>query len=376
MAIIGYLSAPSGDLYRYHVEYNQIGGMAFNEFIATYWGKIDVAIPVVDFILNMFHFNPQILGLISLGTIYLILFRIKEKYISKFSSERTKLLSFVLFIMLFLTIDFFKFSSGIRYGLASYLFAIALLQDVFDKRKNYWLLILAVLVHYSFIAFLPIAFFWERMSNRNVQKLFYSSFVFLFFGTEILTLLFDGLLYFFPDTEMLIKANDYVGGYWGKEYLESRTIRNIILNNMRYVPYYLLVAYFILKKGSSDFRKITLILFSISNLVFSFPNLFGRFITLAGFLGLIVFITEYKKTKWRYWKLFLQIQLAVLALVFVLNIYAARKSIQIGYVPSIIYKPLLFLPFETYDKSWFLENVNSEGLIINPCCSEVEEKKK
>ena len=66
MGIIGYLTAPTGDLYRYHQEYSIISSMELSEFVNEYLLQKDFVIPVIDFIYSTINLPAQLLSFTSL----------------------------------------------------------------------------------------------------------------------------------------------------------------------------------------------------------------------------------------------------------------------------------------------------------------------
>lgn len=343
------LLAPTGDLYRLYITYFDFQNYDFNAFLGFIKYK-------PDFLFYALLYAFAKLGLSIRILIFLVVygyFQLSFNLLLK-QSGRIKVLVMLLFIMQF---DFLLQGLFLRFPMAMLLVIYAYLNGL-ERRKNVLiLLILASMIHFAALITIPI-FYFTRLSFKKIQIALFCSILLMPFGSAIFSFLAELLLNWFPDMPLAEKLDEYFLGYWALEYFDERTWKALVQFYFERAFYLLILLYFLVTKQQGERRKISLGFLILVNLLFSFPNLFGRYLILASFFGLFCIITEQKKTSLS--KLIRFSLAGVIVIVFSIRILAQQKNIRVGYIPKVTYSNFITLMRQNYDQTWIEKHIDAK----------------
>ena len=253
--------------------------------------------------------------------------------------------------------DFLLQGLFLRFPLAILLVIYAFLNKIEGNKYSLLLLILASTIHFGALISIPI-YLLSRLSLKKLNTALLISLLIIPFGSYIFIFLTSNLLDWFPNIPFKEKLEDYFLGYWALEYFEERTWKALFQIYIERILYFLVLAYFLLTKGNIIHRKIAIPFFILINVLFSFPNLFNRYLVLATFFGILCMIIENKRTAYSQ---LIRMGLALtITLVFSTRIVAQQKNIRVGYIPTVIYNNVISLSLKKYDIEWIDKHIDEK----------------
>lgn len=348
-ALTASLLAPTGDLYRLYIIYFDFQAYSFDSFISFLSLK-------PDFLFYFLLYAFAKLGLSIRIIIFLMIFSFFQLSFNLLFKQQRKIsvLIILLFVMQF---DFLLQGLFLRFPLAILLVVYAFLNKLEGKKYSLLLLIIASTIHFGALISIPI-YFLSNLSLKKLNTALLLSLLIIPFGSYIFIFLTSNLLEWFPNIPFKEKLEDYFLGYWALEYFEERTWKALFQIYIERILYFLVLAYFLLTKGSSIHRKVAIPFLILINVLFSFPNLFNRYLVLATFFGILCMIIENKKVAQSQ---LIRLGLALtITLVFSTRIVAQQKNIRVGYIPSVIYNNVLSLSLKKYDIEWINQHIDNK----------------
>ena len=343
------LLAPTGDLYRLYIVYFDFQDSNFQDFL----NYIEIK---PDFLFYLLLYTFAKLGL----SIRLIIFAIVFSYFQlsfKLLLKQVTAVSAGVIILFVMQFDFLLQGLFLRFPMAMLIVIYAFLRNLEGRKYVLIWLIIASMVHFAALITIPLLFL-SRMRLKKLNILFLISLFLRPFGSYIVIFLTTHLLDYFPEIPLKLKIESYFLGYWALEYFDDRTWKALLQFYTERLLYVFVLLYFLLTKNSNKYRLQVIPFLILINILFSFPNLFSRYSTLAIFFGLYTMIIEQRKSAISRFIKFAVI--IILPLVFGIRIVAQQKNIRAGYIPQVLYTNVLSLSFKKYDKQWIQKNIDKE----------------
>ena len=346
-ALTASLLAPTGDLYRLYMIYFDFQEYSFDSFTSFLSLKPDFLFYVLLYTFAKIGLSIRIIIFIMIFSFFQLSFNLLLKQQRKIS-----ILIILFFVMQF---DFLLQGLFLRFPLAILLVVYAFLNRLEGKKYSLLLLILASTIHFGALISIPI-YFLSGLSLKKLNTGLLLSLLIIPFGSYIFIFLTTNLVEWFPNIPFKEKLEDYFLGYWALDYFEERTWKALFQIYIERILYFLVLAYFLLTKGSTKHRKIAIPFLILINVLFSFPNLFNRYLVLATFFGLLCMIIENKKMAQSQ---LIRLSLALtITLVFSTRIIAQQKNIRVGYIPSVIYNNVISLSLKEYNIDWINKHID------------------
>lgn len=293
--LVSYMFIPlySSDRARYFEIYEDFKNSSFTEMFYFFF------LSSQDFILqSLFYFASQIeipaqlvFACVTMFTVSVIFF-LYYKIIDSFYIN--KIYGLLSLIILFLSISYLDLLSGTRFMFACSFVLLGYYFGIIKKNKYAILyLIIALFVHFSTIIFIPIflllKFFFD---SKYIHKiLFIFSLVFIFLPRESLYSIYDII----PMGDALeSKSNMYLKG---EDFINeglSKSDGALIINYISYLNVFAIYLYLILTKNTKEdiYRKIVLTITAFSNLFYSSPTVFFRYVLLIKLFFILMLIRE------------------------------------------------------------------------------------
>lgn len=348
-ALTASLLAPTGDLYRIYITYFDFQQMNFDGFLNFLSLKPDFIFYLILYVFAQLGLSVRILIFILIFSFFQLSFNLLLK-----QKKQISILVILLFILQF---DFLLQGLFLRFPMSMLIVIYAFLNKLEGKKHVLLLLILASFIHFAALITIPLLFLSRIKLNRLNLYLLISLFI-MPFGSMIFIFIANNMLDFLPESPLKIKISDYFLGYWALDFFEDRTWKALLLFYFERVFYILILMYFILTKASNKYRRYTIPFLILINVLFSFPNLFSRYLVLAVFFGLLTIIQEGRSTNISY---FLKVSLVIIIpMIFMIRIVAQQRNIRVGYIPSIVYSNVLHLSLKSYDEAWIIKNIDKE----------------
>lgn len=251
-------------------------------------GYLDIAVPLINFVLSRFTSNPHILFAVF-GLIFGFFYSRNIWFLFNQSGPSVQWKN-VVYILTFAFIIGYWEINGFRMWTAAHIFFYGVFQYVFQKRKNgLWFAAISIFFHFSFMFPVGVLFIYILTGNR-VSFFFWFYVITLFFLEIELSVVRDLLTNILPDI-----FQPTVSGFTSEEYIE--TLREETQTyNWRYFLYgksiswsvaLLMTVMFL--KGKTFFEKnpplhslfsFTLLFLAAANLISNVPS-GGRFLSVG-----------------------------------------------------------------------------------------------
>ena len=348
-ALTASLLAPTGDLYRLYLTYFDFQEYNFDSFINFLSAKPDFLFYILLYVFAKLGLSIRIIIFLMIFGFFQLSFNLILR-----QQRKVSVLIILLFVMQF---DFLLQGLFLRFPLALLVVIYAFLNKLDGKRFSLLLLIIASTIHFGALISIPI-YFLTRLSMKKLNIGLLLSLIIIPFGSYIFIFLINNLLEWFPNIPFKEKLNDYFLGYWALEYFEERTWKALFQIYIERILYFLVLAYFLLTKGNSKHRKMAIPFLILINVLFSFPNLFNRYLILATFFGILCMIIENKKVAISQ---FVHLSLVLtISVVFLTRIIAQQKNIRVGYIPYVTSNNIISLSLKKYDIKWINKHIDDK----------------
>jgi len=347
--LVASLLAPTGDLYRLYITYFDFQNISFEGFLNFTTLK-------PDFLFYLLLFVFAKLGL----SIRLIVFGLVFTYFNlsfKLLSRQVPAVGVGVMLLFVMQFDFLLQGLFLRFPLSMLLVIYAFLKNLKGEKWTLTLLIVASMIHFAALISIPL-YFLSKLKYNKLNLLLLLSLFLMPFGSYIFIFLTTHFLEYLPDIPLKSKIESYFLGYWALEYFEERTWKALFQFYSERILYLFILLYFILTKGTHKLRLQVIPFLILINVLFSFPNLFGRYSILAEFFGLYTIIIEQRKTNIS--RMLKTVIFILIPMVFLIRIVAQQKNIRAGYIPKVLYSNIVTLTFEKYDRQWIEKHIDKE----------------
>ena len=348
-ALTASLLAPTGDLYRLYIIYFDFQEYSFDSFISYLSVK-------PDFLFYALLYTFAKIGLSIRIIIFLIVFCFFQLSFNLLLKQ-TKKISILIILLFVLQFDFLLQGLFLRFPLAMLCVIYAFIRKLEGKKYAFLLLLLASSIHFAALVAIPL-YFLSKAKNKKLNIFLLISLFIMPFGSYIFIFLTNHFIEYFPDIPLKLKIESYFLGYWALEYFDDRTWKALVQFYTERALYVVVLLYFIVTKNKNSYRPYVISFLILINVLFSFPNLFGRYSVLAIFFGLFTIIMEQKKSSVSQ---MIKLSLIILIpIVFSIRIVAQQKNIRVGYIPQVLYSNVVTLSLKKYDKKWIKKNIDKD----------------
>lgn len=356
MGYIGILIPPSGDLYRYQMDFYMYEGLSWEQFFFSASLKFDYLLSIISYSLGRIGWNFDLTRFLYNFITYLLLGRIYVSILDEnkalLHNNKCRLYALIIFFALNLT------SYCLRFGFSCILFSYGAYLVINKKMDSgYIYLILSVINHFSFlllfVAFLFKDLHFLRFNRKVVVVLCLATFG---VSSDFVVTLFQKL----PFANIVEHYSYYLDGYWASDFVEDRTLKARILILVTNLIYYLLICVYLYKynKNSrwSPFINLIIILILISS---PFGTIKARYLFFLSHIIkiYILLIFTYNRS---FFKLMKLVALTVLV-TSLMDLWATRRQIDISDMGLLFTSSSYGIMTHTYDYGWLHSNINNDG---------------
>ena len=275
----------------------------WQSFYAEGSNIVDIASPLLSYILSRFTNNPRILFAFY-GLIFGFFYSRNIWYVLNRTKGANSLVT-VMFILAFALINPIWNINGFRFNVAAQIFLYGALPFMFEKRtKGLLWAASSLLFHFSFM--LPVAALFIYNLLRNKINIYYSLFIITSFAKEIDLLEIRSILFFLPDI-----FHTKVTSYTNPQVAEAMALADADLNwyitysqiGLKWVLYAMATFLFFFGRSVLRFKPDVFSAFCFALLIYSAANIAslvpvgGRFIPVANTVMLPVFIIFFMSAK-------------------------------------------------------------------------------
>lgn len=358
MGLVGILIPPTGDFYRYTMDYELYKGLEWGDFLLLASLKNELMLPLISygiselglhFDLSRFLYN--FLGYLLLGLLYLDIVR------ANLNLRNKNVALYALGFFVSLSLSTFCF----RYFLSAIFFVYGAYRIVYHERKSgWWFVALAIFNHFSFLVQAIVLLFQQlhffRFGRKTVIFLILFSFL---IDASFLTKLFSILPFDFVSHYMA-----YLDGKWAGDFLEEHSLRykiNMFVGNS--IQYVCMLVYIILYYRSvPKYNSLVNSMLFLTFLSTPFVTINGRFIIVMTYFVKIhlLKIFDGEKQMLRY----LKIMFWLVMLSNIMGIWSIRRQIAISDFSMMLYSSSFQILSHTYNWNWIEENVSGDGDLL------------
>lgn len=352
------LYPPAGDLYRYRNDYYVYQNISFKYFRSLLIFNLDYTLSFLLFFLGKLNipsdFSRFIYAWIGSELLFHIFYDITHN-IRHIKPNKT----LMLFIVYWLYVSFIVLMY--RHGFSSALFSYGFYSLYYkhQKTQSYILLILSVLNHFSYLAFVLAIIVQKTLSFKGNRVLSITCLICMFFlSADLLSSFISSLPLPEFATQRLLA---YTEGYWAQEFVEDLSIKGNMLrlfNKMRILSLIIIYICCYRKNSQSGFLSLSLCicaLFSMSNTILSRFEVALLVPFMINFLNLAIndCIKSYQNTI----KLFIFIGLFSALTSF----WSHRREYSISYEYKLFLPTSINIISTQYNQNWVNNHIYDNG---------------
>jgi hypothetical protein len=355
VSLLGYLWVPSGDLYRYQLDFTYFKSLQLNQFANL--PKLDFVLPWILFLVGKIGLNFEFVRFFLCIISYILYFKIYVGIINTNDNLReSRKVSFFSFLMFFCVIGFAGFLTGVRYTFAMSLCFYSVYVLMYRNRKVGWvILIFSVITHFSMALILLIVTFIKLIKPKFTRRIVI---VATLAGYILSSFLIDYIIEKLPFNEIFTKkVLDYASDNAIVD-LSDYSLGLYFSYLFTYFTIYPAIALILFRfKSYPQFSVFVSICVSLSLMTNIFTS-YNRYAALGVVFFIIPFLLQYKIL---FTKVHFYFFLALSLFVYATSIYTFKKEISYGYVNKVLYLPLPAILMTTYDMRWLDDNIASDG---------------
>ncbi len=356
MGLLGILYPPTGDFYRYQMDYYTSLKLDFNTFIYFAGLKFDYILSFLSYYLGVFNLNFDLSRFIYNFIAYCLLGKLFMDLIQDNPNlyGSTKMRFRILILLFSFSIPTYLY----RYGLSTAMFLYgAYYVSVRGQRTKWVFIILAVLNHFSFIVFLAI-FIFHRFTFFNWKKS-------VVIGILIFSLFFSAIdvssIFYMLPINIIERYSIYIDGYYAADYLEDFSWKlklSIIIGKLSCY----IICFFYIIFYTEEHKKLNSLVNGILLLVVistPFATIHERILGVFTLAATIHILYYYKETT-RYWNC-IRIMFYCQVLSIIMGAWTIRRQLAISDISHIAYQSTFQVFMHTYDAKWLDNFVFKDG---------------
>lgn len=356
IAWLGFLYPPTGDLYRYHLDFEYYKVLDYPHLLETLKGGMDILQPISFWALSKIGFNANATRFLYVYIATELIFSICYDFIKKYSFSKKQIVILLLLVILYIRFE----RLTVRFGLSTSLFIFGWYSCLYKNKNRFMPVILSILNHFAFIVPL-IAFLGSLVCKYRFRRWLILALILVSFtlSGDYLSALINMLPF---DDSVINHLLVYTDGYWAGAFYEDHSAKFKLGNMLMRLPFFVLS--FVFYKWYSQDKLSISILFMLIVVVVSSPFESLRMRMEQVYVWqLIVFCMVHSK-QWIFNKRFVHRALAIGMIYLFLSTWTIRRQLSISHESKILY-PSWVIYHSGYDNNWVNVNVYEDGAPAN-----------
>ncbi|MBD5334120.1 MAG: hypothetical protein HDR96_01795 [Bacteroides sp.] len=354
LGTFAYIMLPYQDLYRHSLNYYSWDGVPFDhiKFIDL---MLNGLITYVEWFMVNYDIPFEYLRFFEIIIAFLLLSKIFNYLLVKTNRDYTNIQLFNRLLIFLLFFDFFYTAEGTRFGfaLSFYLYGVHALIDLNSKWKCTFFVVIAGLIHLSFIFLSPIVFFLYNLKLQKYQALVLVVILFFVFGvliSQFAYLLGSRAEWYFSNKE---------GGVASYSAMTTFGLIGFFMPKLAAIPFILLLFRYYDK--NNRWNRMSLAWLIISMITLINPVLFYRIIWVFMAMG-IYLLLSIEQVKIINTKLISYMIIGGLIFISVNTMRYSYSMIRSPLITKIFFSPVVLFSSQPYfDKTWLNQNVKPDG---------------
>lgn len=352
------LYPPAGDLYRYREDYLLYKNESFSTFITLLALKLDFILSFLLYLLSNLNVSCDFARFIYTWIGSELLLHIFYDMSTNYRRQNPKR-AFILFLIYWLYLNFIVLMY--RHGLSSAFFAYGYYCLYYRNKKGIAgvMFILAILNHFSYIVFVAGIIFQRLLKFEGNKWISLACILFfLFCSFDMISSIIEKL----PLPDYIQKhLLAYTNGFWAQEFLETQSLKNMILtwtNKFRLISLFSLYILYYQKSNVSGFLTIATIILMLSNVS---ATISARF-EIAMLLPFLIFCFDLVITqKISRYIIFKKAFMYIGMLYLFTSFWSHRREYSISQEYKIFLPTSYNILSSTYSQTWVDSHIDSKG---------------
>lgn len=364
--LFAYSMVPMGDLYRhYSYMYWMQDTIDSSAFFYDLISSFDYIIKLSLYICFKLGITPQLISLLIVFISFQIIFYLYNTSL-KINTQLGKSWRLIFLLLLIFTQDFLISATKLRFPLGLSFLILTIGYAILFNKIKYKFYILSFLSHFSALIFFPILYLYKKSSLSKTRKFFIITIIIAPFTELVIQTLFSFIYELYGShSDIMIKLNSYINGYWAEDFFKDYSINKVIHHYIKMGLYFSILLYFLIIKNNNKRRKIIYLTLSFINLTLTFPNIFNRFFTVGLVVGIIAIMLEFIPRVSLTKKILVSVILFLSSLNFMANLYAHNKWYSLSFLNEATYQSSFYILNNKYERNWIDAHIDHTGAIIN-----------
>lgn len=355
MGLVGILFPPSGDLYRYYLDYTTYKDLDFDSFLTYALLEFDYFLSFLlygmaslDIPCDLSRFLFSFIGFSLTSNLFIQI--IKDNP----STWKNKGSFLLIFFVLSLNVYLY------RSGLACILFMYGAYFVVYKESKRHWFYVLfSMFVHFSFVLYVLVLLL-SRVAPLVIRKrIWYTILLTIFlFGIFNVGVLFDVGGF---SGELFERYKAYMESEVMGHYAEQFSLKALIWQKFGYFIAFVLLYFFVGFRNVSKKREWSFIdyVFLLSVAASPFSVIFSRFVVPLTIILKIFLIEHFQDTI--IMQKYLKALIIMVIIMDVMNLWAKRREIAVSDMSMLATSTSISILNHTYTEAWINRNINAYG---------------
>lgn len=361
IGFIGLLYPPSGDLYRYALDYYDVLDIPFQDFLSAIQGKMDFLFYFVLWLFGKIGLSYDLVRFLFVWIGAELTFDIFYKITTEIRLH-DKRATFRLFIILMLLVDFLRYSY--RFGLSNAFLVYSVYSIFYQKKytKGFVFLALSIINHYSYVLYAVVILFLVLFNFKGSRFLSIAAMLILFItGSPFVGNLINALPF---DPSIIEHLMIYVDGVWVGDYLQDMSFRYnlmLFLNSSTVLLLCLLYLYTFNKGKMSGFLTLSIIIMGVFSFSGTLKERFEYAIILPILVFLMTWLVEKHNMRMKKSRVIIMTLLMIGSYSFFSSFWSRKVELSISKEYKLLYSPAPLILFSTYDKNWIDNNIGPDA---------------
>lgn len=355
MALLAYLWTPSGDIYRYHLDFDIIQSLSFAQLIDSF--QFDFVIQTLMWLFAKTGLNFEWFRLFTCLFCYTLVFSVLKKIVqnSEYDSNNRKV-AFMIFFCFFGLLRVNIFLTGARFTFAAAFLIYSIYYLFYESKTRGWVaLAITGITHFSFVPVVLLTLaskvFKPKIRKRTFVVLCIAAYA---VSTFLLIAFMD---YLNLGDALMDHLENYTTGYYAHDELENHTFLFRIAQIISILAFYVFWGLSVFRlENFSKYRLFAFIaIFCV--LLWHMNTAYNRYAGISIFSMLPLFLLN-PGGSFKYKDLKLVFFLAIF--VFSASIYNVKRELAHG-SQYLIATPVPIILHHTYTQQWIDKNITTRG---------------
>lgn len=354
MGLLGILYPPTGDIYRYYVDFKTISNVSWDNFIFFLTFRNDYLLFLIEYILSRLNLNFEIYKFLYNFISYYLLGNL---FIDIVNCHNKKLSPNEKILFLFTIITFSISSFLFRFDFSKILFIYGSYKIIYSSNNYGWLYVfVACLNHLSIVI---LAFFLllakYKLFSFSRQTIIIICLICMTIDPSLAT----SILKFLP-VSIINHYAIYLDGYWAGDFLNDHSL---LFRLQRFISIgitYIAILIYIAIYNKRNLKKENLVngMILITTLSSPFITIFYRFSSVLFLVIKFYFLRYYNYSRKSYYCLIVLFALTMTSNF--MGLWSIRRQIEISKLEQIVF-PAPYIICFSYSDSWVSNNVFDNG---------------